>query len=229
MAPSSATRRAWRCCPASATKAIIAQPIGRFAGGVAENAREAMLVVRSCRLRRVIVETVGVGQSETPVAGMVDIFCLLQLPNAGDDLQAIKKGIVEIADLVLSQQADIDPSATAVVRAQMAWPRCTMLRPASPQLAPPVITASALCTRKALPSFWAEIERYREGADADRRVRAKAQAARHWPGCGSLIDSGTAPAFQAITRTRAGEPSRPNSVERRDDASYRGACPCSPT
>ena len=57
----------------------------------------------------VIVETVGVGQSETAVAGMTDLFVLLQLPNAGDDLQAIKKGVMELADLVVINKADIDP------------------------------------------------------------------------------------------------------------------------
>ena len=70
-------------------------------GGVAEKTREAMLVCEAAGYDVIIVETVGVGQSETTVAGMVDMFCLLQLPNAGDDLQAIKKGIVEIADLVV--------------------------------------------------------------------------------------------------------------------------------
>ena len=69
-------------------------------GGVAEKTREAMLVCEASGYDVILVETVGVGQSETTVAGMVDMFVLLQLPNAGDDLQAIKKGIVEIADLV---------------------------------------------------------------------------------------------------------------------------------
>ena len=59
----------------------------------------------------ILVETVGVGQSETAVAGMIDVFVLLQLPNAGDDLQAIKKGIVELADIVVINKADLDPEA----------------------------------------------------------------------------------------------------------------------
>src|SRR5262249_14816336 len=69
-------------------------------GGVAEKTREAMLVCEAAGHDVVIVETVGVGQSETAVAGMTDLFVLLQLPNAGDDLQAIKKGVMELADLV---------------------------------------------------------------------------------------------------------------------------------
>jgi LAO/AO transport system kinase len=75
---------------------------------VAEKTREAMLVCEAAGYDVVIVETVGVGQSETAVAGMTDMFVLLQLPNAGDDLQAIKKGVMELADLVVINKADID-------------------------------------------------------------------------------------------------------------------------
>jgi LAO/AO transport system kinase len=78
-------------------------------GGVAEKTREAMLVCEAAGYDVVIVETVGVGQSETAVAGMTDMFVLMQLPNAGDDLQAIKKGVMELADLVVINKADIDP------------------------------------------------------------------------------------------------------------------------
>ena len=129
-------------------------------GGVAEKTREAMLLCEAAGFDVIIVETVGVGQSETTVAGMVDIFCLLQLPNAGDDLQAIKKGIVEIADLVVINKADIDPRATAVVRAQ--WRNALhMLRPASANWSPPVITASAL-HKEGIAEFWENIENYQK-------------------------------------------------------------------
>ena len=129
-------------------------------GGVADKTREAMLVCEAAGFDVIIVETVGVGQSETTVAGMVDIFCLLQLPNAGDDLQAIKKGIVEIADLVVINKADIDPRATAVVRAQ--WRNALhMLRPASANWSPPVITASAL-HKEGIAEFWENIENYQK-------------------------------------------------------------------
>ena len=86
-------------------------------GGVAEKTREAMLVFEAAGFDVIIVETVGVGQSETAVAGMTDAFVLLQLPNAGDDLQAIKKGVMELADLVVVNKADIDP--IAATRAQL--------------------------------------------------------------------------------------------------------------
>jgi len=86
-------------------------------GGVAEKTRESMLVCEAAGYDVVIVETVGVGQSETAVANMTDMFVLMQLPNAGDDLQAIKKGVMEIADLVVINKADID--ANAATRAQL--------------------------------------------------------------------------------------------------------------
>ena len=88
-------------------------------GGVAEKTREAMLLCEAAGHDLVIVETVGVGQSETAVAGMTDMFVLLQLPNAGDDLQAIKKGVMELADLVVINKADLDEAAATRARAQI--------------------------------------------------------------------------------------------------------------
>ena len=88
-------------------------------GGVAEKTREAMLVCEAAGYDMVIVETVGVGQSETAVANMTDMFVLMQLPNAGDDLQAIKKGVMELADLVVINKADIDADAARRAEAQI--------------------------------------------------------------------------------------------------------------
>ncbi len=88
-------------------------------GGVAEKTREAMLVCEAAGYDVVIVETVGVGQSETAVANMTDMFVLMQLPNAGDDLQAIKKGVMELADLVLINKADLDANAAMRAEAQI--------------------------------------------------------------------------------------------------------------
>lgn len=89
-------------------------------GGVAEKTREAMLVCEAAGYDVVIVETVGVGQSETAVANMTDMFVLMQLPNSGDDLQAIKKGVMELADLVVVNKADIDADAAMRAEAQIA-------------------------------------------------------------------------------------------------------------
>lgn len=88
-------------------------------GGVAEKTREAMLVCEAAGYDVVIVETVGVGQSEIAVASMTDMFVLLKLPNAGDDLQGIKKGVMEVADLVIINKADIDALAATRAQAQM--------------------------------------------------------------------------------------------------------------
>ncbi len=129
-------------------------------GGVAEKTRESMLACEAAGYDVILVETVGVGQSETTVAGMVDMFILLQLPNAGDDLQAIKKGIVEIADLVAINKSDIDPKMSSIARAQ--WKQAIqMLRPASPNWRPPVISLSAL-QKQGIEEFWQEIEKFRE-------------------------------------------------------------------
>jgi LAO/AO transport system kinase len=107
----------------------------------------------------IIIETVGVGQSETAVAGMADVFCLLLLPNAGDELQAIKKGIVELADVLVINKADIDPRATALAYSQLKN-AVGLLRPTSPNWQPPIVTTSAL-NQDGLDNFWGAIERYR--------------------------------------------------------------------
>ena len=147
-------------------------------GGVAEHTREALLLCEAAGYDIIIVETVGVGQSETAVAGMTDAFVLLMLPNAGDDLQAIKKGIMELADLVVFNKADIDPSAAILAAAQMRS-ALSMLHPASPNWQPPVLTLSA--TRKdGLADFWQAIENFRQTLTAtgefDARRRHQALA-----------------------------------------------------
>ncbi len=172
-------------------------------GGVAEKTREAMLVCEAAGFDVIIVETVGVGQSETTVAGMVDAFVLLQLPNAGDDLQAIKKGIVEIADIVVFNKADLDERATAIARGQMKA-ALTMLRSTSPNWRPPVLAVSALAKR-GIQEFWQEVERYREtmitsGEFADKRRRQ----AVDW--MWTLIDSGLRQHFRSHVAVRSALP-----------------------
>jgi len=81
-------------------------PAGDSLGGVARKTREAMLLCEAAGYNYIIIETVGVGQSEISVAGMVDIFTLLQLPNAGDELQGMKRGIMEIADIILINKSE---------------------------------------------------------------------------------------------------------------------------
>jgi LAO/AO transport system kinase len=179
-------------------------------GGVAEKTREAMLLCEAAGYDVIIVETVGVGQSETTVAGMVDMFCLLQLPNAGDDLQAIKKGIVELADMVVINKADINPQATAVVRAQ--WKNALhMLRTASPNWSPPVITLSAL-HKQGIAEFWAEVEKFQAALTPTGEFAAKRQQqslAWMW----QLIDAGLRRHFRQHPAIREHLPSLSKAVE----------------
>ena len=139
-------------------------------GGVAEKTREALLVCEAAGYDVVIIETVGVGQSETAVAGMTDMFVLMQLPNAGDDLQAIKKGVMELADVVVINKADIDEAAATRARATIT----SALRILGPHQAhgTPVLQLSAL-KRSGVAEFWQAIERFR-----DERTTAGALTAR---------------------------------------------------
>ncbi|WP_211218430.1 methylmalonyl Co-A mutase-associated GTPase MeaB [Tepidiphilus margaritifer] len=143
-------------------------------GGVAEKTRETMLVCEAAGFDVVIVETVGVGQSETAVANMTDMFVLLQLPNAGDDLQGIKKGIMELADLIVINKADADPAAAMRAKAQLET-ALHMLRPAHPDWRVPVLLVSAL-KREGLDRFWETVLAFRDtlqqnGALAEKRRR----------------------------------------------------------
>ncbi|MCL2011329.1 MAG: methylmalonyl Co-A mutase-associated GTPase MeaB [Cystobacterineae bacterium] len=179
-------------------------------GGVAEKTREAMLLAEAAGFNVVVVETVGVGQSETTVAGMVDMFILLQLPNAGDDLQAIKKGIVEVADCILINKADINPQAAAFACAQ--WKNALkMLRTASPHWLPPVLTVSA-AQKEGLDIFWKEVLRFKCTLEASGEFQAKrkAQAVRWmW----NLIDAGLRQQFDEHPLVKAELPGLSNSVE----------------
>jgi LAO/AO transport system kinase len=141
-------------------------------GGVAEKTRETLRLVEAAGYDVVIVETVGVGQSETAVAGMTDLFVLLQLPNAGDDLQAIKKGVMELADLVLINKADLDPDAATRARATLTSalrllglqgrgdPHADVAEPTG-AWRPEVMQLSAL-QASGLEDFWQTVERFRD-------------------------------------------------------------------
>lgn len=148
-------------------------PAGGTLGGVAEKTREAMLVCEAAGHDVVIVETVGVGQSETAVANMTDMFVLLQLPNAGDDLQAIKKGVMELADLVVINKADLDPDAATRARAQIT----SALRFLGPHTAVPaqVLQLSAL-KGSGLDEFWAAVSGFNERQRDSGRLAARRRA-----------------------------------------------------
>ncbi len=180
-------------------------------GGVAEKTRETMLVCEAAGFDVIIIETVGVGQSETAVAGMADIFCLLQLPNAGDDLQGIKKGIMELADLIVVNKADIDPAAAMRAKSQLKT-ALHMLRPASPNWTVPVLTLSAL-RKDGIAEFWQTVSEYRRilGASGELDARRRHQAlAWMW----DLIDAGLRSRFRSHPQVRGELPALSRAVER---------------
>jgi len=185
-------------------------PAGRSLGGVAAKTREALLLCEAAGFDVVIVETVGVGQSETAVAGMTDCFTLLLLPNAGDDLQAIKKGVVELADIVAINKADIDVRAAELAAAQMRS-ALTMLHPGSPNWRPPVLKLSA-ASGEGIEAFWQTIDDYRRrlGDSGELAARRRRQAL-DW--MWQLIDSGLHQRFRAHPGVRAALPELERQVE----------------
>ncbi len=141
-------------------------------GGVTRVTRETILVVEAAGFDVVLVETVGVGQSETVVADMVDFFVVLMLAGAGDDLQGIKKGILEIADLIAVNKADgdnVDRAANAARDYQLAL---HMTQPASPTWTPPVITCSGL-TGDSLEVLWDHVVTHRRLMSASGELHAR--------------------------------------------------------
>ena len=171
-------------------------------GGVAEKTREAMLVAEAAGFDVIIVETVGVGQSEIAVAGMTDMFLLMQLPNAGDDLQAIKKGVMEIADLIAINKVDIDPDAA--MRAQLFITSSLRLLgfQGNPDHAshqpefwhPTVISLSAL-EGKGVPELWDKVTHFEKLQKANGKFESRRkQQAGAW--MWDRIDAGLKSAFR---------------------------------
>ena len=152
-------------------------PAGSSLGGVARRTRECVLICEAAGFDVVIVETVGVGQSETAVAEMCDLFLLLLAPAAGDELQGIKKGIVELADMIVVNKADGDLVEAANHAAADYRSAVHMIRPASPNWRVPVLTCSAL-TGDGIEKVWRKIEDYREkmGASGEFAARRSNQA-----------------------------------------------------
>ena len=190
-------------------------------GGVAEKTREAMLVCEAAGHDIVIVETVGVGQSETAVAGMTDMFVLMQLPNAGDDLQAIKKGVMEIADLVVINKADLDRDAATRAQSQITSAlrlfghhgnpahaqamRAAHAEPGSPEAEirfwqPRVLQLSALAGT-GVDAFWEAVTEFRRLQETHGKLaarREKQSLAWMW----ERIDAGLKQAFRQHPRVR---------------------------
>ncbi|MCW5657967.1 MAG: methylmalonyl Co-A mutase-associated GTPase MeaB [Burkholderiaceae bacterium] len=153
-------------------------PTGGTLGGVTAHTREAMLVLEAAGHDVVIVETVGVGQSETAVAGMTDCFALLQLPNAGDDLQAIKRGVMELADLVAINKADLDDAAATRAQAQILSSLRLMQQRGVPgerqalHWVPRVLKLSAV-SGAGVAEFWQAVHEFRVLHETSGRLAAR--------------------------------------------------------
>ncbi len=147
-------------------------------GGVARRTREALLLCEAAGFDTVLVETVGVGQSEVAVAAMVDMFLVLVAPAGGDELQGLKRGIMELADLVVVNKADGDLAAAAAATASDYASALHLLRPRSAEWFARVVTCSAL-EGTGVPEVWAAVEEFRT-ASAGALPQRRAEQAREW-------------------------------------------------
>ncbi len=150
-------------------------PAGRSLGGVTRATRETILVCEAAGFDVVLVETVGVGQSETVVADMVDFFLVLMLSGAGDELQGIKKGVLELADMVAVNKADGDNRTRAELAASDYRAALHLMSPTSPTWTPPVVTCSGL-TGEGLDELWHQVEVHRQKLSATGELEAKRRA-----------------------------------------------------
>ena len=175
-------------------------PSGKTLGGIAAKTREGILVCEAAGFEVVIVETVGVGQSETAVAGMVDFFLVLMLAGAGDELQGIKKGILELADAIAITKADGDNKVNAE-RAQKAYEIALhMLAPTSSVWHPPVLTCSALAGT-GIERLWEVVgEHNAKMKKAGEFEKKRSEQNRRW--LWSLVEEGVMSRFMNLPEVK---------------------------
>jgi LAO/AO transport system kinase len=187
-------------------------PSGGTLGGVARKTRETMLVCEAAGFDVIIVETVGVGQSETTVASMVDFFLVLLLAGAGDELQGLKKGILELSDALAINKADgtnVGPAKKAAKVYEMAL---HLLQPSSPHWSPPVLTCSAL-EMTGVAEIWKTVLRHREALSRSGELHQKRrQQAVDW--MWALIDEGLQDRFTHHAEVKKQLPRTLREVER---------------
>jgi LAO/AO transport system kinase len=147
-------------------------PAAGTLGGVAAKTRETMLICEAAGFDVILVETVGIGQSETAVADMTDFFLVLMLPGAGDELQGIKKGVVELADMIAVNKADGDNIRRAKAAAGEYRAALHILTPRSPTWAPPAVTYSAL-TGDGIAQLWEQVLAHRQQLAASGEFAAR--------------------------------------------------------
>ncbi|MDP6980504.1 MAG: methylmalonyl Co-A mutase-associated GTPase MeaB [Myxococcota bacterium] len=170
-------------------------PSGTSIGGVAQRTRETLLLCEAAGYDVVLVETVGIGQSQIAVGGMVDFFLLVLLPAGGDDLQGIKKGVVEIADALVVNKAD-GPTADVAERTRSDYANAMqVIRSLSPTWQPPVLKASAK-THEGIDVLWDTVldhrARFEQSGEFDARRRRQS---RDW--MWNLVEDGLMGAFRA--------------------------------
>ena len=205
-------------------------PAGDTLGGVARRSAEALLVCEAAGFDVVIVETVGVGQSETAVADMVDVFLLLLAPGGGDELQGLKKGIVELADILVVNKCDGELKRAADrLRAEYSG-ALGLLRPLDPRWKTPVLAASAL-ENSGIDAVWRSVEEHRaalgpERGIAERRARQSMSLMWHEIGDGLMAafkrDPKTAERLAALEAEVAQGAATPHAAARRLLAAFTG-------
>jgi LAO/AO transport system kinase len=164
-------------------------------GGVGRKTRESILVCEAAGYDVILVETVGVGQSETLVAGMVDCFLVLMLPGAGDELQGIKRGILELADLIAVNKADGDNVARANAARSEVARAVHLLRPKQADWRVPVVTCSGL-TGAGIDRIWEQVLHHREVMTASGAFDAlRRRQLRDW--MWAMIDEGVLASLRA--------------------------------
>lgn len=173
-------------------------PSGGTLGGVARRTRETMILVEAAGYDVVLVETVGVGQSETTVAEMVDMFLLLLAPGGGDELQGIKRGVMELADLIVINKADGDLLAPAKRAATEYRGALGLIRPKYSSWRPRVRLASAI-EGTGIDEIWRDISKFRDGMAAEGELETlRSGQARAW-----MWQELTDGLLQALTENRA--------------------------
>jgi len=189
-------------------------PSGGTLGGVARKTRESMLVCEAAGFDVMIVETVGVGQSETAVASMVDFFLVLMLAGAGDELQGIKKGVLELADAIAITKADGDNVDKALQAARAYASALHLLSPASDHWQPPVLTCSAV-SMEGVDLIWDTVlehrQKMRASGEFDIKRRGQALDWLH-----ALVDDGLKERFMRHPKIRQHLPRYQRDVARGD-------------
>ncbi len=169
-------------------------PSGGSLGGVAHRTREVMLLCEAAGYDVVLIETVGIGQSEVSVASMVDFFAVLLLPAGGDELQGIKKGVIELADVLVVNKAD-GPTAEVAERTRLDYQGALhLIRPGSEAWQPRALAASAL-EGTGIAELWAAVEEHHAAlSESGELAEKRRRQARAW--MWSLVEEGLQNAFR---------------------------------